>query len=144
VIQYDSIPLFSLGPDLVLCSNQQIILNPNISNANFLWQDGTTASTFTVKKQGYYKLISSNQCGAAFDEINITEGSCSLFVPSAFSPNDDGLNDIFKPIVYGQLIAYEFDVFDRWGNQVFHSTNAADGWDGKVKGNHYNPGVFIC
>ncbi len=143
VIQYDSIPLFSLGPDIFLCPNQQIILNPNIFNANFLWQDGTTSSTFTIKKQGYYKLTISNQCGSAFDEILITEGSCSLFVPSAFSPNDDRLNDIFKPIVYGQLIAYEFDVFDRWGNQVFHSTNAADGWDGKVKGNHYKPGVFI-
>ena len=65
-----------------------------------------------------------------------------LFVPSAFSPDDNGENDILK--VRGTAVAsIEFYVFDRWGKKVFESTDLDFGWDGTFKGNTVDDGVYV-
>jgi gliding motility-associated-like protein len=57
----------------------------------------------------------------------------NLYIPSAFSPNGDGKNDVFRPV--GQYIKnYEMYIFDRWGMELFHTLDIANGWDGSVKG----------
>lgn len=59
----------------------------------------------------------------------------TLFVPNAFSPNGDGMNDLFLP--YGKNLKcdacnnYEFLIFDRWGEVIFKSTTVGEGWNGK-------------
>jgi gliding motility-associated-like protein len=57
---------------------------------------------------------------------------CDIFVPNAFSPNGDGLNDFFKPQMNnGQLLVY-FQIFDRWGQMVYqNSSNHGIGWSGQ-------------
>jgi len=73
-----------------------------------------------------------------------------VYVPTAFSPNDDGLNDILN-IITGDRIVQEIEsflIFDRWGEQVYGAYNktpddVGPGWDGKLKGEKMNPGVFI-
>lgn len=63
----------------------------------------------------------------------MTKPCCEVFVPNAFSPNGDGLNDFFKPILQtGQLIV-TMQVFDRWGKLVYNNTNIPKGWDGKYE-----------
>lgn len=63
----------------------------------------------------------------------MTKPCCEVFVPNAFSPNGDGLNDFFKPILQtGQLIV-TMQVFDRWGKLVYNNTNISKGWDGKYE-----------
>ncbi len=65
-----------------------------------------------------------------------------VFVPSAFSPNGDGNNDVFK--IYGDNIsAVSMRVFNRWGELVFETTNSLAGWDGTYKGQLQEPNVFI-
>ena len=70
---------------------------------------------------------------------------CSdIFLPTAFTPNGDGLNDFFgisNPFATGELLA--FDIFDRWGNIVFSTTDPLDKWNGSYKGTPVNPGVFL-
>lgn len=63
-------------------------------------------------------------------------------IPTAFSPNGDGYNDIFN--VYGTLNAtsFEMDVFNRWGQQVFHSSDKSVGWDGRFNGAEAPAGVY--
>jgi gliding motility-associated-like protein len=54
-----------------------------------------------------------------------------VYVPSAFSPNDDGRNDSFRPYLqFGTPAAYEMTIYDRWGGQVFQTTDFSEGWDG--------------
>ncbi|HKK79767.1 MAG TPA: gliding motility-associated C-terminal domain-containing protein, partial [Phaeodactylibacter sp.] len=54
-----------------------------------------------------------------------------MYVPSAFSPNDDGRNDSFRPYLqFGTPAAYEMTIYDRWGGQVFQTTDFSEGWDG--------------
>jgi gliding motility-associated-like protein len=55
-----------------------------------------------------------------------------VYVPNAFTPNDDGTNDLFIPVVtsYSELDQYEFRIYDRWGEIVFFSKTVGEGWDG--------------
>jgi gliding motility-associated-like protein len=53
-----------------------------------------------------------------------------VYVPNSFTPNGDGVNDIFHPKGYG-ITKYEFDIFDRWGERVYHTNTFEEGWDGK-------------
>jgi len=70
-------------------------------------------------------------------------GVADLFVPSAFTPNNDGHNDVLRVIGpgVGQLVV--FAVYDRWGRQVFLTKNAAVGWDGTMGGRALDAGTYV-
>ena len=56
-----------------------------------------------------------------------------MFIPNAFTPNHDGLNDVFKPAgMY--ILEYKLQIFSRWGEQIFESSDLNTGWDGRFKG----------
>jgi gliding motility-associated-like protein len=69
--------------------------------------------------------------------------SCLIAVPSAFTPNDDGLNDFLYPINAQKAVDLEFKVFNRWGQLVFLSRHGQEKWDGKLKGMAQPSGVFV-
>ncbi|MEO1436095.1 MAG: LamG-like jellyroll fold domain-containing protein [Bacteroidota bacterium] len=67
-----------------------------------------------------------------------------IFIPSAFTPNNDGLNDVFRisnPLSISELISFE--VFDRWGTRVFLTNERQAGWDGTFKGKLLDPGLYV-
>jgi gliding motility-associated-like protein len=67
-----------------------------------------------------------------------------ILMPNAFTPNDDGRNDIIKPVLTFIPQKYIFQVFDRWGSQIFSTQNPDDGWDGSVNGGgKASEGVYI-
>jgi gliding motility-associated-like protein len=73
-----------------------------------------------------------------------------IYLPSAFSPNGDGINDVFKPsaiFIYNQsaesLYNYQMEIFDRWGNKQFESANLHEGWDGVANGRKAPAGVYL-
>ncbi|HEX4886865.1 MAG TPA: gliding motility-associated C-terminal domain-containing protein, partial [Luteibaculaceae bacterium] len=69
---------------------------------------------------------------AAIIRIN---GVTESFIPSAFTPNGDGVNDVFLPIHLGEKPeAYEMSIFNRWGERLFYSTNPYEPWDGTYQG----------
>lgn len=69
----------------------------------------------------------------------------NLFVPNAFTPDGDGLNETFKPVfqVDYEVLKYEFLIFNRWGRIVFSTKNVDVGWTGKVKGSSFEPKVGV-
>lgn len=74
--------------------------------------------------------------------VYVDETCGEVFVPSAFSPNDDGNNDCLK--AYGNCIKdIVFRVYSRWGEVIFESTNKNECWDGKFKGKDLNTGVYV-
>ncbi|MDN3657423.1 gliding motility-associated C-terminal domain-containing protein [Ferruginibacter paludis] len=134
-LQYRPLPLFTLGRDTFMCKGQQLLLRPTINtSANFLWQDGSHDPTFTVIKEGIYSLQTSNSCGSYFDSITIMEGNCIIEMPSAFTPNGDGLNDVFKVKYPFTVQQYFMTVYNRFGEKVFETSQIGDSWDGKSKG----------
>ncbi len=67
----------------------------------------------------------------------------SLYVPTAFSPNGDGLNDILRPKPLGIRSITYFRVYNRWGELIYATSQLNAGWDGRYKGNPQDPGTFV-
>lgn len=80
--------------------------------------------------------------GAKVEESSIKNGNPAtttfiapdIWVPKVFTPNEDGLNDIIKPIITGTFRFEFFSIYNRWGNLLFTSTDVDKGWNGKFKG----------
>lgn len=91
-----------------------------------------------------YTLIVTNSSGcSSVDTVTIiVRKPCGdLFVPTAFSPNNDGQNDVL--LVMGNCVTdLEFAIFDRWGEKVFESSDVSHGWDGTYNGKKMDPAVF--
>ncbi|MCB9275117.1 MAG: gliding motility-associated C-terminal domain-containing protein [Lewinellaceae bacterium] len=72
------------------------------------------------------------------------EQEAKIFIPNAFSPNEDGRNDAFLPYLqFGSPSDYLMVIYDRWGNQLFSSKDISDGWDGKSKGTRVPVGLYV-
>lgn len=82
------------------------------------------------------------------DTLKINVEQCPIYfhMPNAFTPNSDGLNDLFRPSVKGPLLSYKLQVFNRYGEIVFESSSPGIGWDGKYRGipQASNSFVWIC
>ncbi len=101
--------------------------NPNISNPTGYYPD-TTRLDYMVH------ITSANQCEGD-DTMNVwVVGQPSVFVPSAFTPNGDGINDELKPIGIGYKSVDYFRVFNRWGQVMYESDHFKVGWDGRFNG----------
>ncbi|NUQ26854.1 MAG: gliding motility-associated C-terminal domain-containing protein [Saprospiraceae bacterium] len=59
--------------------------------------------------------------------------ACKVYIPNVFSPNDDGINDEFKPLFDCTPSDFEMKIFNRWGKMVYQSKSADEGWTGKEK-----------
>jgi gliding motility-associated-like protein len=86
--------------------------------------------------------VDSSGCGYLLNvkievEIELNE----IFVPDAFSPNSDGIND--KVFVRGSIKEFSFSVFNRWGEVVFRTQNQSQGWDGSYRSKELDAGVFV-
>ena len=68
---------------------------------------------------------------------------CQLFVPKAFTPNGDGINDKFCPLTKCSFQHYELLIFNKWGELIFKTSNQTNKWDGKYKGSDCSAGVYI-
>lgn len=146
-INYDLKPKFSLGPDRLLCSGNTIILDPKINDVSYLWQDGSINKTYKATQSGLYYLAATNYCGTTTDSIILNKGVCDIYVPNAFTPNGDGLNDLFRPGYGDNIIEYKMEVFNRYGQLVFITSDRAKGWDGRINGKPQQAGAYtwiIC
>ena len=67
-----------------------------------------------------------------------------IYIPTAFTPNNDGKNDTWKPVIYGQnaVESYQFQVFNRWGTIIYRTESMLDFWDGTFNGNAINSGSY--
>ncbi len=97
----------------------------------------------TVTTEYIVVSYNSKYCHSQDTVTVIVDINCGdFFMPNAFSPNDDGLNDIIN--VHGRCIfTFNLQIYDRWGEKVFETSSLTDGWDGTYKGQKMNTGVFV-
>jgi gliding motility-associated-like protein len=132
--------------DTTLCIGETIELKIRAgTNASYLWSTGSIDSAIIVTQTGTYSVRVSNACNTLNALKTIIYKNCppTVFVPSAFSPNGDGLNDIFRVSFSGTMKSFSLTVYDRFGQRIFHSTDPSKGWDGKVKGKVQNAALFV-
>lgn len=161
----DQLVDFNLAPDMI--GNRDTILFtgnslntfvPNTCASDFLWSptDGvddptSPVTTITPEDTATYvlRVTDANFC-VTYDTlqinvINPADLPCDeVFLPKAFTPNNDLLNDIYgisNPHIVQQLTVFE--IFDRWGTRVFVTDDPFESWDGTYNGSPVNPGVFI-
>jgi len=140
-------PFGFLGPDTAICPYyDEIKLQANTRFDEYVWNTGSAASSLTVKKPGTYwlQVKDGNDC-IGKDTIIVNSKDCGkgFFVPTGFTPNNDGKNDLLKPILLGDVAQYKFWIYNRWGELIFETTDLNKGWDGTYKGQPQATGVFV-
>ncbi|MBS1645590.1 MAG: gliding motility-associated C-terminal domain-containing protein [Bacteroidetes bacterium] len=93
-----------------------------------------------------YKLsvIDAHGCqDSAYYRIDKVEPCCNFSYPNAFTPNNDGHNDRFKVVTYGNQVSFELNIYNKWGQRVYVSNNAQQGWDGTFGGKHCDAGTYF-
>lgn len=111
-----------------------------------MWMDGVVEGLRDIDSAGIYTLevVDVHGCRAnTFTKARQVNCIPLSFMPSAFSPNADGINDFFGPSWQEGIVGYEMRVFNRWGQKVYDSTNPIPGWDGSFRGEACPEGVYI-
>lgn len=143
VVSAASLPAINFSSDTILCEGEQKKITPQVLGNNFLWSTGSTDPEIIVSQPGVYTLQVSNACGTVSDAITIVKDEWAFFMPDAFTPNGDGLNDQFGLKWYGFVKTFELRIFDRWGQQVFFTNDPARKWDGQSRGKESPQGVYV-
>ena len=145
----------SAGNDTSIVVGQDLQLNAS-GGLKYAWQPFAGLSNagipnpvarFTEPLEDMrYSVYVYNQAGCADTAtINIKVFSTlpSVFVPSAFTPNNDGRNDVLRPIAAGIKQLEYFNIYNRWGKLVFSTSEDRKGWDGTINGTPQAPGTFV-
>ncbi len=111
----------------------------------YLWNTGDTTSSIFVTAEGMYKVTITTPEGCqTTDSVMMLYSFAPFNMPNAFSPDGDGLNDVFRPVTLPEKIStFSMYVYDRWGQQVFFSNDISQGWDGTITGNPAQIGGYV-
>ena len=145
LIQTKYLPRVFMVTEAGICPGMDIQLTPVYrftENASYRWSNGSTESFTMAQSTGNYRVDVTNECGTASASIRLYDGACKLYVPSAFTPNGDGKNDLFKAEYGENVIKFQLEVYNRWGQRVFYSKDIRQGWDGRINGILQPAGVF--
>ncbi len=115
--------------------------------ATFRWLDGSPGEERIIEEPGLYRAEMEFPCTTVPMNIAVDQEICAtnIYVPNAFSPNRDGINDELRPFFSAQLEvqSYQFAVYNRWGDLVFQTADVNQGWDGWTKGQRNTGGSYL-
>lgn len=133
--------------DTGICAFQPLTLSPNTTGfISYLWNTGSTQSAITVQAPGRYWLEVTGPNGCTTKEwTTVTEKRCraAIYFPTAFTPNGDGKNEVFKATCFQTPEYFELSIYDRWGEMIFHTKNPSEGWKGLIRGKEQATGSFV-
>lgn len=141
------------GPDKVILIGDTALLNGSVSGTavNYSWSASNTLSNISSLQPNAFPVIetkytlnaaSSVGCGNASDEV-IVKVYKEVLMPNAFTPNNDGLNDVFRVLSLDNYELVSFSVYSRWGEKIFNTTNIHTGWNGTIKGQLQSTGTYV-
>ena len=140
-IFFQPLPDPQLPADTTICPGDTLYFSPGIFS-EYRWQDGFAGNVYPITQQGRYVVNVTDSVGCkGKDEVIIEECFPELYVPNAFTPNGDGLNELWFPVENG-VDVFEVLVFNRWGKVIFTSDSAEKGWDGTHEGQPVQESVF--
>ncbi len=145
----------SAGRDTAVITGQPLQLNAT-GGESYAWSPATFLSSSTIPNPVaqfpnpsagmQYKVVAFNNSGcsdSAYIVIKVFKTLPSVFVPSAFTPNNDGLNDVLRPIAAGIKSIEYFNIYNRWGQLLFSTKINGHGWDGKINSQPQPTGTFV-
>jgi gliding motility-associated-like protein len=141
-------PMVEAGEDVTSDCVNGVMLN-GIGDGTPLWEPALGLSNnntfdvnaFPINTTTYYLTVDNGTCKAT-DSLVVTAECSSIYMPSAFTPNGDGLNDVFT--AFGMdLKEYQLIIYNRWGEKIFQTKDINLGWDGTYKGTASPLGLYI-
>jgi gliding motility-associated-like protein len=140
--------LINLGDDFTICEHDTddlVKLDAGKGYSKYKWtptQD--TTQWIIVKQAGDYYVVVEDYRGCKGDDGSKVLRLCSFdfHLPNAFTPNNDGLNDVFKPTT-SDIYKLNFEIYNTWGESVFKTNNPQQGWNGTYKGKPCPEGVYL-
>jgi len=111
----------------------------------YLWNTGETSESIIIDTTGLYivEVTSYDNCSSS-DAVQILWGGIPFYIPNAFTPNGDGLNDTFGAIPkYDYINKYHISIFNRWGQLIFETSDISTGWDGTYQGTPCLLGTYV-
>jgi gliding motility-associated-like protein len=150
-ISYSQVPI-SLPPSQEIVIGQSIQLYVNGSVASCLWTPGALVNNPTSRyplatpvSDTYFRVVVTDEDGCQTEDsvlIKVVDID-DVYVPTGFTPNNDGRNDDLRPYFGTKYILNEFAVFNRWGEKIYSTRSRGTGWNGK-RGNLEQPsGVYV-
>lgn len=140
------LPTAFLPADTGICSYGRLVLQPYRSFMQYRWSNNVTTPAIEIASPGQYWLtvVTREGCTGS-DTVNVSLKECAkgLFVPSAFTPNQDGKNDVLMPFLFGNVKQFRFAIYNRNGEIVFQTNQLNLAWDGKYKGLLLDSQLFI-
>ncbi|MCB2409810.1 gliding motility-associated C-terminal domain-containing protein [Hymenobacter lucidus] len=124
------LPVFTLGPDTILCEGERLLLKPLLPeallrHATYRWSTGATTPTIWAQGAGTYVLQLQTSCGMRTASLRAESRTC-LTIPNVITPNGDQFNEHFA--IAGLQGAWSLQVFNRWGKRVFQTEAYANDW----------------
>lgn len=145
----------SAGNDTAVVTGQPLQLHASGGNT-YLWSPPFNLSSATIASPVAlfdepadairYKVVATdlNNCtDSAYITIKVFVAGPRVFVPTGFTPNNDGRNDVLRPIAAGIKTIEYFSIYNRWGQLLFTTTINGKGWDGRVNGQLQSSGTFV-
>ena len=144
VISFYAEPPSDLVPDTVVCPNVPRELRAPTGYIAYEWNDGSTEQTLIVDQPGIYWVTVTNHFTCENTDTIFTKEECptSIYIPNAFSPNGDGVNDVFTAIGYN-VTEFHMMIYNRWGEMVFQTDDMSDGWNGRFEAKDCEIGAYV-
>ncbi len=138
--------IVNVGPDTFICPGDYMIITPSDKYIGYSWQPGNeVSSSITISQPGTYIVTIKDSADCYGSGSRYVQEFCpsTLYVPNAFNPDGSSLlNKIF--LAYGERIqSFQMVIFDRWGENLFESTDISQGWDGTYLGTLCPQGTYI-
>ena len=140
-------PVLSDLDDILLCNREKIEITIPNTNGEVIWNNQEIGESLILENiEGRMDVKTINQCGkdsASFD-VSLIECYCDMIYPNAFTPNNDNLNDNFKPTQdCPKLFEFKLQIYNRWGEIVFETTDINNAWDGSYQNVMCQDGVYF-
>ena len=119
-----------------MCSSDLVGIGDHLFPVSYLWETGDYSSEVVLDHTGEFGLTIYNACESVgmLITVDAIDCGCNIFVPSAFTPDNDGRNDRFIPSIGCTPTSYELVILNRWGEEVFQTNDVAEGWLGERQG----------
>ncbi|MCF8386953.1 MAG: gliding motility-associated C-terminal domain-containing protein [Bacteroidales bacterium] len=145
VLEIRKSPVAAFENGDTLTFSEQLEIDAGPGQQHYQWSTGDSTQSITITQEGWYKVeLTSQQGCTSIDSVYALNIYLKLYIPNAFSPNGDGMNDEFKVVLYSSYIPkFSMEIYNRWGQLIYESKNPYEGWNGKVNGKDSPQGAYV-
>ncbi len=134
VVTSGAIDLPVFANTAAICPGDEVNIGPTLlATSDVVWSDDPSASfPRSIDETGLYTITVTDSCGTRNFDITVAPKNCGceVFIPNCFTPDNDGLNDVFFAEISCDLAAYDLRIFNAWGQEIFQSNDPTQKWTG--------------